>query len=478
MTGFLPRMLPRIAFAGWETLLMRLGFAWLLWERFPTLAQLPPAEAPLRFPNGFARWIDFTWALQPEIFGVLSVVVTAALALYVTGFAFPLASTLLFLGYLVTGTLINSNGSISHYYQLMTLVLGFQALAAWLWASRHSPRAVWVRSPGDLHSFVTRATLQVLAANYVLCGLTKLINSKGAWIANTLNMPVQFTKIEANKFYNTLEVPDMGIGGALNDLCIEHPWLCLVVYTPGLLLELFAFLLLFGRAWSLGIGLAVVAMHVIIKATMGLNFEQHQWIFLIFAVNAPYWLSRLTSWNPGKPAAEALPRIAFRGWRPAELAPWAGEWLRRGWRSAAFFWVSVLLGLIFKENFPVSNWPMYGNITPHTGYAYLVDAADRPIPVNLFRESSSRLDKQFNREKSAAAQRARAAGQPENPETVDRPAGVHLLERLAGRLTAEQRAQFGQLGLVEVDLTLDRNRRVQKEERPIAKVPLEMTKSE
>lgn len=473
MSSFLPRMLPRIAFAGWETFFMRAGFAWLLWDRFPTLANLPPADSVLRFPNGLARWIDFSWALSPEVFGVYSLIVTAALVLYVTGFAFPIASTILFLGYLITGTLINSNGSISHYYQLMTLVLGFQALAAWLWASRHSLRETWLWPSGDLHSFTTRVTLQVLAGNYVLCGLTKLINSKGAWLGNTLNMPVQFTKIEANKFYNTLEVPDMGIGGWLNDLCIQHPWLCLIVYSPGLFVELLAFLLLFGRKWALVLGLFVVGMHVIIKATMGLNFDQHQWIFFLFAVNAPYWISRWIRWpKPVEFDGVTPARIAFAGWRPAVIFGWGVQWLRRAWIGAAFFWVSVLLGLIFKENFPVSNWPMYGNITSQTGYAYLVDAADQPIPVSLFRESSSRLDKQFNKEKSAESKRAKAAGLPENPAVTDRLAGIHLLERLAERLTPDQRAQFRELGLVEVDLMLDRERRVQKIERPIAKVPL------
>ena len=136
-----------------------------------------------------------------------------------------------------------------------------------------------MRSPTSLHSFTTRVTLQVLAGNYVLCALTKLINSNGAWIWNSQYMPVQYAKIQAQNYYTTLEHPDLGLGGALNELCTQHPWLCMLVYAPGLIVELFAFLMLFGRVWMLLTGLAVVAMHALVDVTMNLGFPQHQWIF-------------------------------------------------------------------------------------------------------------------------------------------------------------------------------------------------------
>lgn len=269
---------------------MRTGFAILLLVRFPPLASLPAPGAELRFPNGLAKWIDLSWALDPVSYSVITVLLAAAAALYITGFAFPVSATALLFCYLVTGTLQNSLGSISHYYQVMTLMLLGQSLAAWLWAASAQNRLeAWTRSPAELHSFTTRVTLQVLAGNYVLCALTKLIASKGAWVWNSQYMPVQYAKIQAQQFYTTLEPVDMGLGGVLNELCTHHPWLCILIYAPGLLVELLAFLMLLGRKWLLGMGVAVIAMHALVDVTMGLGFPQHQWIFFLYAVNLPFW---------------------------------------------------------------------------------------------------------------------------------------------------------------------------------------------
>ncbi|HEU4678104.1 MAG TPA: hypothetical protein VFS35_01200, partial [Terrimicrobiaceae bacterium] len=148
----------------------------------------------------------------------------------------------------------------------------------------------------------------VLAGNYVLCAITKLINSNGAWIWNSQYMPVQYAKIQAQHYYTTLERPDLGLGGALNELCTQYPWLCMVVYAPGLIVEFLAFLMLFGRVWMLVIGLAVVAMHALVDVTMNLAFPQHQWIFIVYAVNLPFWAAKaiqsLPSGLPRHPALE------------------------------------------------------------------------------------------------------------------------------------------------------------------------------
>ena len=125
-------IVPRVDFAWWEAALMRTGFAMLLLSRFPSLPSLPTPGAELRFPNGIAKWIDMSWVLDPAGYSIITILLHAAAALYITGFAFPLSSTVLFLCYLVTGTLQNSLGSISHYYQVMTLMLLGQAIAAWL----------------------------------------------------------------------------------------------------------------------------------------------------------------------------------------------------------------------------------------------------------------------------------------------------------------------------------------------------------
>lgn len=286
----LTQIVPHVNFAWWETLLMRASFAWLLFSRYPALQRLPHADEPLTFPNGIARWVDLTWALQPDAYAALKLAVTAGCIFYTLGVAFPLASTVLFIGYLIPCTLQNSLGSFSHYYQLMTLLLLGQAIAAWWWLFLGKRRlATFAFAPAALHSFTTRVTLQIIAANYVLCGLTKLIISKGAWIWNSQYMPLQYEKIKMQHFYNYLiEVPP-SMADQLNAFAINNPWFSMMAYTPGLIAELGAIALLFGRAWALWTGVFIIVMHYIIKVTMNLNFQQHESMLWIYAVNIPFW---------------------------------------------------------------------------------------------------------------------------------------------------------------------------------------------
>lgn len=290
-----PRMVPRIQFAWWETLIMRGGFAWILVKDFPSLTRLPAlqeAQDGLPFPNGLAKFFDLSWVLVESNYEILQMVVLLLAGLYTLGIAFPLVCTGLFIAYALPPTLQNSLGSISHYYQMMVLLLLFQALAAWVWTI-HKRGLSWrgfVLVPSDLHSFVIRVTMQVLAANYVLCGITKLLNSNFQWIWRSRYMPLQIDKIESQHYYNRLEQPDMGFGGKVADWVTEHPWLCIFFYGPGLLFELLAFLMLFGRAWAFWIGVLTLLMHRLILLTMNLNFEQHEIMVLLFMMNVPFWI--------------------------------------------------------------------------------------------------------------------------------------------------------------------------------------------
>jgi hypothetical protein len=286
---------PRIAFAWWETLAMRAGFALLLWYEYPRLSQLPPPGDGLPFPHALAAWIDLTWALEPDLFRILRLVLLAACGGYVAGVAVPFATLALLACYLVAGTLRNSLGAIGHAYQLITLVLLVQTVVAWWWCL--SGRAALLRrAPPALQASAARATLQIVAASYVLAAITKLITSQGTWMLATRFVPVQAEKTRWQTFHNTLQMPEPGLGAALNGLCLEQQWFCVLFYGPGLLVELFAFVMLFGRGWALASGVALLAMHQLITVTMGLNFRQHEAIVLLYAVNLPYWAMHALGW--------------------------------------------------------------------------------------------------------------------------------------------------------------------------------------
>ncbi len=60
---------------------------------------------------------------------------------------------------------------------------------------------------------------------------------------------------------------------------------------------------------------------------------------------------------------------------------------QKNWRQwlakipAPAFLLTILLCIAFQENFPFSDFPMYGRISNNTSYVYLTDSQDKPIPV-------------------------------------------------------------------------------------------------
>ncbi|HEY5892806.1 MAG TPA: hypothetical protein VIT91_06200 [Chthoniobacterales bacterium] len=260
---------------------MRLGFAGLLWYRMPHA--VPPTVQP--FPNGLAHWIDLTFLANPAIFTPARWIFLAMLALYVVGRLVPLALSYLLCLNVAVYTLWNSQGWIGHTDQIISLTLLaltlFHIFAA---ISRFRPKDG--RSLGDVEISIS---LQVIAATYVVAGITKLIKSDGMWLAQLPNITVQIEKTNEQFFYDFLRHPNPGLTDWLNSQLIAHPWLAYPFFGPGLIVELAAFLLPYGRRHAAILGLALLAMHGLISLTMQITFTTNIWMLIIFAVNVPFW---------------------------------------------------------------------------------------------------------------------------------------------------------------------------------------------
>ncbi len=279
--------------APWEMLFMRAICAWLMWRMLPET--LPFTTQPL--PNGLAHFVNLTFLGDPAIFATFRHLAPVALVLFALGVV-PLLS-LGFMAALLTGVgaLENSQGAIGHHLQILCLV----AIAQWLaYAVELKQCGLRIAKCGllppiDVHRRATQAAKLMLAAGYVTSGLTKLIASDGQWVAQLPNISLQLVKSHANVFYDTL-VPEPAWSAALPRLIAEHPNLTRLAFTPGLLLELGAFLALTGRRASLGVGLALLAMHVLAREVMDLGFLAHEWLLVIYFINVPWLVCIALKW--------------------------------------------------------------------------------------------------------------------------------------------------------------------------------------
>jgi hypothetical protein len=272
--------------AAWEMFVMRGLCAWLMWRMLPDA--VPFTTQPL--PNGLGHLVDLTFLGHPATFALLRNLAPVALGLYALGVA-PLLS----LGYMAAlltgvGALENSQGAIGHHLQILCLV----ALAQWVAYAAALKKsgtrmAEWGLLPAvAAHRSATQAAKLLLAAGYVTSGWTKVIASGGQWVLQLPNIALQLVKSQANVFYDTL-TPQPAWATALPRLIADHPNLTRLAFTPGLLLELGAFLALTGRRASFWIGLGLLAMHVLARKLMDLGFVAHEWLLIIYFINVP-WL--------------------------------------------------------------------------------------------------------------------------------------------------------------------------------------------
>lgn len=119
-------------------------------------------------------------------------------------------------------------------------------------------------------------------------------------------------------------------------------------------------------------------------------------------------------------------------------------WLRR-FRCLA---VMVLLGLILRENYPFSHFPMYSSFSRRTYFIYLSNLAGEPRRTRDLSLSSSGLKKIFDRYRREELLRFANDGEQRVP-LAEKAAGEDLLHYLDG-LTASHPGQPERLRDAEI----------------------------
>lgn len=276
-----------VDYAGWEILIMRVGFAWLMWSMLP--ASVPFDAQPV--PNGLGYLLDLSFLGSADIYAPLRIGFGVAVIMFAVGLL-PLIT----LGYssvllIMVGALENSQGAIGHHLQLTCLVAGAMWIGYW---KRGNRKLIghWLFPSVTAHSRTVHLAKLMIAVSYVTSACVKLIASGGGWIAQLPDISLQLIKTHANVYYDTLWPQTSWMATELPYWLAEHPWVTRLFFSPGLFVELLAFVALWGRRPAAFIGVGLLTMHYLIGIVMGLRFSAHEWLLLIFLVNIPYWIWR------------------------------------------------------------------------------------------------------------------------------------------------------------------------------------------
>ena len=272
-------------YAGWERLVMRVLFALVVAHHIP----LSLDYHSLPSPNGLARLVDLTFLLNPAVFAACRYAAYGLLVLYVARIGWSCVLPLLTLFSIAAGSVVNSQGAISHYLQIVALVLLAQTIAHFYNVLRKRHGSSTTDDSVD-EDRVILASQQAIAATYLVSALSKLINSAGAWILQSPLIAVQIVKTTEQDFYDTLDPARAASGVAVADWMAHHPLIVGAVLTGGLLLELTAPLLLLGRGWAAAYGIALVAFHESVHRVMKLHFLYNEHLAWIYLVNVPFWI--------------------------------------------------------------------------------------------------------------------------------------------------------------------------------------------
>jgi hypothetical protein len=104
-------------------------------------------------------------------------------------------------------------------------------------------------------------------------------------------------------------------------------------------------------------------------------------------------------------------------------------WLRN--TRCKWLLVMVLLGLVVRENYPFSHFPMFSSFSGKSYCIYLADPHGTPLRTRRFGLSNSTLTKIFDRERRKELVRFADAGK-ERVSRAEAAAGVALLRYLDG----------------------------------------------
>ncbi len=295
---------PRTEYASWEWLLMRLLFAMVLFYSFRQAGYhaFDWFDSPGRsgwkvtHPRGIAHFVSLDWVSSltyvPWICGAIAV----GLVLLVLGI-FPLTSALLLLTcQTLVGTLENSaSQNVFHTSQILGLTLLGMLIGAfggkWAIFRENGWRGVvaWKSQfAAHLRNRSVYAILQCVAAAYVVAGISKLWRSKGEWVSQTANIPLQFVKNQQQDFYETLQASPAGNWAV--EFVMDFPRLAKLCLGGGLALELLCVLALWNRHLAAVLGLGLVFMHAMISRVMSLNFDFNSAVLWIFLINPLWWL--------------------------------------------------------------------------------------------------------------------------------------------------------------------------------------------
>lgn len=275
----------KVEHGAFERAAMRVLFAIVVARHVPSSL----AHLQITLPNGLARLIDLQCLLNPGVYAAGCYLLWAALILYVLRIGWSIALPYMTAFSIAVGSVNNSHGAISHYLQIVSLVLCAQTAA-------HFYSLLRKKRDGDAAAAVEREqrviywSQQAIVGTYLVSALTKLIRTSGMWFFQSPLIALQIIKTNDQDRYDNFGGGGYENAPAIAEWIVQHPLLTGIVLSAGLVLELIAPIALFGRGFAAGYGLSLLLFHATVHRVMKLHFLFNEHLIWIYLVNVPFWI--------------------------------------------------------------------------------------------------------------------------------------------------------------------------------------------
>lgn len=315
------------------------------------------------FPEGLCLLGDYTFISEPPFSHLLTIATLGVSVLYLmerkmvfTTFCIALISVAVF-------SIERSNG-IYHRKELLSAVFIAQFigyLTAYIYRKKKHEKEI------DAKNLAIRLSIQMVAAGYIIAGLTKVQTAGWEWISESPNAVVHVLKSFSQKSIDTQFGFLLEYGRFMVTNFIAYPNLIRAVFVTALLIELCAFIAMFGRRNARIYGCILLTMHLGMLSMMGVFLVAFVGLILIYLINVPAILVSLYQLLVKRKSVIVNKEVAQIN----------------GVKQAISFVLLPLLFIaltqLFGENHPFSKFPMYSRFPASADYFYLAEEPGKPI---------------------------------------------------------------------------------------------------
>lgn len=243
--------------AEWTLLKVSLALLWIDIVHHVALN----ADAVL-YPAGLCSLFNCSFLLHENLPFISLIAALILSVFYVAEKWMTVTTFLLFLLSLLLFTLEESNGILMRC-GLYTMVFFAQFIAYW----RKSPQLKTER---------VQMAIQIVAAGYVLAGISKLRESGLGWADNAPQASIQMVKSYCGYYVDSGELQQLQTGLQLSIFALKHALVVKILFGASLLLELFAWVSLKNKKYAFIYGLLLLSMH------LGIIYFMHILIVAVF----------------------------------------------------------------------------------------------------------------------------------------------------------------------------------------------------